>query len=110
MSIKESTITAKGLTLVFTNDDEREYEYSAIYSIEVLKNKKWYKLPYVFDGSNSWTTEAYDLSTSKSSEWSTEWDGLYGILDKGHYRIIKPVKAASNNDEVYYLTAEFDIK
>ena len=52
LSIKEGTLTNKGLTLVINNDTKRKYHYCSHYNIEYKKNGRWYEVVANIDDSS----------------------------------------------------------
>ena len=72
--------------------------------IDYKKNGKWYRLESKIK--NEVTVRTSDNTMENGDNAYTQeinWEKYYGKLDKGHYRIVKEVKAD------LYIVAEFDI-
>lgn len=117
LTIEEASITKKRMTIKLSNETKDILTYGSFYAIEKYTSGKWYKIPYTSENI-SWTLEGRWLESNDSVEIKTGWDWAYGKLNKGHYRIIKPVTSGplgkqsqdDNGHKEYYLAAEFEVK
>lgn len=111
MIVKEGTVSSTGLTVIFENNSDKQCIYGEYFLLEKKIGGKWYQVPVTLDGNYGFNDIGYDLDSSDVSEWTVDWDWLYGSLDTGAYRIVKDIldfKKAGDFDK-YYLTAEFTI-
>ncbi|WP_160289533.1 immunoglobulin-like domain-containing protein [Jeotgalibacillus alimentarius] len=111
MSVVEESISKTGVTVVIENDSEKEMEYGESYALEKKINGRWYKVPIILKGNHGFEAIAYTVPPSSAVEWKTSWNGLYGTLKNGEYRIVKDVmdfREAGDYDK-YNLAAEFEI-
>lgn len=107
-------ITSDGLTLYFaqsggTNVDE--LLYGTEFSLEVLDDGQWEKLPYVSD-SVGWDSIAFYISPDAFTEYELNWKNIYGSLPSGTYRLTKTISnhhSPGNSDEKPY-SLVFEIK
>lgn len=111
MTVKEGTVSPTGLTLVLENNSQKECIYSESFLLEEKSNDQWYQVPVVIEGDYGFDDIAYPLNLGDKGEWQVNWEWLYGILDKGEYRIIKDVLNFKENGEfdTHYLAAEFTV-
>ena len=99
----EATLTAEGypdslVQLYEKNEEARQFV------LDYKKNGKWYRLESKIK--NEVTVRTSDNTMENGDNAYTQeinWEKYYGKLDKGHYRIVKEVKAD------LYIVAEFDI-
>lgn len=87
MTIKEGTLTNKSVTLVLTNNSDKNFQYGNPYEIEIKKDGEWHKInvELYFD------MPAFQLSSKENKEIELDWENGYGKLTKGTYRIIKGI-------------------
>ncbi|PPA70746.1 immunoglobulin-like domain-containing protein [Jeotgalibacillus proteolyticus] len=112
MNVKEGTVSSTGLTIVFENSSDKQGTYGEHFSLEETIEGSWYKVPDIVDGDYAFTDIGFGFGPSAKSEWTVEWEWLYGGLEAGEYRIVKDVldfREAGDYD-TYYLAAEFIIK
>ena len=106
MEIKEGSLTNTSATLIITDlsRDESVDLTNKEFKIDYKKNNKWYRLESKIK--NEVTVRTSDNAMENGDNTYTQeinWEKYYGKLGKGHYRIVKEVKAA------LYIVAEFDI-
>ena len=116
-----SDVTPVGLKGKLTHSgDEIEALFGNIYVLEKLVEGEWTAVDMLCEP--YWHLVAYSIPDNGSYEFEINWEGLYGTLPKGHYRIGKDVEVRGTRineyqgikriehfieDKVYY--AEFDI-
>ncbi|WP_047985871.1 immunoglobulin-like domain-containing protein [Ornithinibacillus californiensis] len=108
MNVKEETVSATGLTVTFENNTDKQCIYSEDFLLEKKIDGKWYQVPVILDN-YGFNEPGYEINPS--SEWTVDWEWLYGSLDSGEYRIVKSVlgfRGTGDYDE-HHLTAEFTI-
>lgn len=116
MTIKEETLSPTSLIVAFQNNSNSECAYGEYLHLEKKINGNWYQLPVTIEGNYKFNDISYDLSSEPNSEWTVDWEWLYGSLETGQYRIIihvndfkKPKDWESGDYDTYYLAAEFVI-
>ena len=87
MTIKDGTLTNKSVTLVLTNNSDKNFQYGNPYGIEIKKDGEWHKINVKLD----FTVPAFQLSARENKEIEINWENGYGKLEKGTYRIIKGI-------------------
>ena len=110
MTVKEGTTSFKGLTVAFENYSSSQCIYGEYFWLEKKINGSWYQMPAVIDN-YGFDSIGYNLAIGDDSEWSVDWDWLFGSLDTGDYRIVKDILnfRGSGEYDTYYLAAEFTI-
>lgn len=109
MAVKEGTVSPTGLTVTLENSSGGECIYGEYFWLEKEMGKKWYQVPVTFEGDYAFDDIGYILTAESPSEWSVNWEWLYGSLDAGRYRIVKNVLVSTDSGEydTHYLAAEF---
>lgn len=111
LSLKEGTLTNKGVTLILKNNSKINYSYGEPYYIEQEKEGKWRKLETIHD--MVFNMPAWELETGKLVELSIDWEYGYGQLESGNYRIVKEIFKEStsniNNSVSFNVYAKFEI-
>lgn len=112
MDVVEDSASSTGLKVVFENNSEKNCIYGSYYLLETKISDKWYEVSVVFEGDYGFDDEGFSLDQSQTSEWSVEWEWLYGILDAGDYRIVKDILdfRGTGDFDKYYLAAEFSVE
>lgn len=105
MTIKDETVTPKGLTVIITDTNDSPYIYGESYEVEKKVNDEWTTLPVVVKGAYGFN-EIGLLMKGNTMELNVDWEWLYGLLENGEYRILKSLYI----DGYQYFSAEFSIK
>lgn len=118
--VKDGSLTNKNVTLILENNSNYNYEYGSSYSIEYQEGNAWCeKEP---NNEMNFTMIAYGLGANESKEIMIDWEGNYGTLSSGIYRIVIAIspeldqvegatdKSESKPSEEIYLSAEFIIE
>ncbi|KAB8138059.1 hypothetical protein F9U64_06665 [Gracilibacillus oryzae] len=111
MIVKEGTVSSTGLTVTFENTSDKRCIYSEDFLLEKKIEGTWYQVPFVPGTSYGFNEPGYELDSSNASDWTVDWEWLYGRLDSGEYRIVKgilDVREPGDYDE-HHLTAEFAV-
>ncbi len=103
LSIKENTLTNKGLILIIENKTEDKYNYGSFYSLEHFENNNWKELE-----SGSFTSMAYGILPYQKVEETIDWSYHNGELSPGKYRILKSF--TDKNNVKINSSVEFDIE
>ena len=116
LEIQEGTVNPTSLKATVINETGYELEAGNEYciSIEELKDDGWHELK--LSSELLTTSEAYGFPNGKKSTMDCIWEGSYGALPKGHYRIVKAMWTWDESKEgpeacgdTFFLSAEFDI-
>lgn len=108
MSIKDGTLTNTGATLVLTNNSDKNFHYGYPYKIEIKKDGEWHKINVQLD----FTLSAFSLPSKESKKVELNWEGGYGKLAEGTYRIIKDIdyEYEEGKHETFNVAVEFTIE
>ncbi len=108
ISLSSENVTDKGLILLieqFGGSPSGELQTGTPYSLEVNKNGKWIFLD-VLDGIDyGWDDVAYEIKKNDITGLTVNWEGLYGRLPSGFYRLNKKImnfKSAGDFEEEDY--------
>jgi len=110
MEIQEGTVSATGLTLLFTNETDKEGIYGDPFTLEKKIDGSWFEIPVILE-EYGFNDIGYNLPPNGESEWEVDWEWLYGPLDSGEYRIMKEIsdfREPGDYDE-HYFAAPFTI-
>lgn len=102
MSIKEGTLTPSSATIVIIDDNDTPYVYSKWFRIDQKTNGQWKEVRTSNDDYN-FTAIAYNVDKTGKLEDVVDWGDLYGVLEKGEYRLVKNVYGNDGN-EIYFST------
>lgn len=106
LSVKDDTLKNTGVTLILKNDSNKLLRYDEVYKIEIKQNNEWHKINVeLYFNEPLWGVEQ-----NKSQELELKWEGSYGRLAKGEYRIIKEVYFENESEQKFYISAEFTIE
>ncbi len=110
ITLSISNITPAGADIVFSHSGENTgdiFSTGSYYSLE----KDGSELPHIFEGDITWTAVAYLIAPGEDVTIHIDWQGIYGILEPGTYRILKPVSNYSEpGDLLKEYSAEFVIE
>lgn len=110
ISIKEGTLTKKGITLIIKNNAKQNYFYGSQYYLE--KEENWTFNVYEPKEILSWNDVLYSLKSNEQIE--INWIIGYDELSNGKYRLVKKftteenITSSANVQENFYV--EFEIK
>ena len=105
MSIKDGTLTNEGTTLVLKNDSDKLLRYNEGYGIEVKQNENWYSINVEIE----FNVPLWELASNSEKEIELNWKNSYGKLPSGKYRIVKKVYFENEEEQEFYISAEFNI-
>lgn len=110
MEITENT--NHSLALEVSNDTDLRIQYGDYYTLEMLDKETdtWTPVPYA-DSEIVFNDIAYMPSKNNPVPWSVDWTQMYGELESGTYRIVKPVDVIHEDGNLtgYTLMTEFEI-
>ncbi len=112
MKIKKGSLTPSSATIIINDLSGGKWIYGSSYIIEKYVNEEWIRLDYVRDNV-AFNSMAYTPDPSGVLEMKMNWKSIYGVLQKGRYRIVKYAlpelnRAVDENDRKYF-SVEFDI-
>ena len=106
IEVEEDSITASGLNIIITDNNNIPYIWKEEYTIEQKDNDVWKKLDTLTN--IEFSEKVYELDEKNEIEQTLEWKSLYGSLTNGTYRIVKHV--STPNSELYFESNNFEIK
>ena len=94
LTVTLKDVTAKGLTMVFTQKDveyEGELETGDYFKVEVKDSEgNWAEVEQkITEGTGGWHQLAYLIKKNDATEFDIDWEWIYGELSPGEYRIVK---------------------
>lgn len=110
VTMEITDVTETGITVTLVNHTDLNMEFGEEYSLEVWNGTGWEPVPYR-DGQQAFHSIAYSMPENQPVEWKADWEALYGTLEPGQYRLVKPVLdfRGSGDFTEYGLTAEFEL-
>lgn len=106
MRIKKGTLTNTGATIIIINNGQRVYKYNNDFEIYKKEKNKWKKIELKEGKQHEVDTIAMS-SKDKTIEFNIDWSDLYGILEKGKYKLVKKNEV---NGKEKNLSVKFNIK
>lgn len=100
MEIKEGTLTNKGATVIITDLSGNENTYNNEFRLDRKKNGRWHKM--VKESPVIVAPGATGKDENNKVEIELNFETYYGIIEDGHYRIVKEI-----NDKD--IAVEFDL-
>jgi len=118
ITLTAKDVTASGLTIVCTQsggESTGELSTGSWYRLDRLVDGEWTEVEYSYDESQGelvWTSEAWLITMGSTTEWTVNWEWIYGELPSGTYRIAKEVMdwRAVGDYTHYYCFADFIIE
>ena len=107
MTIKEGTLTNKGVTVIIKDTGEEKETFGEGYRIDIYENNEWKQLEVIIEGNYGWNLIGYLVGENGIREMKVNWQWLYGELKTGHYRLVKSISPTPYQYEYFYV--EFDI-
>ena len=89
MEIKEGTLTNKGATVIITDLSGNENTYNNEFRLDRKKNGRWHKM--VKEDPVIVTPVATGKDENNKVEIELNFEAYYGIIEDGHYRIVKEI-------------------
>jgi len=113
MDIIDGTLTNTGCKIKLTDFSGNKYIYGDSFRLDVYKDDKWENLKVICDNC-AWDLMAYGPDKYGHLIMNINWEKLYGILDKGRYRIVKDAlrkdeECSEKECKKYYISVEFNI-
>lgn len=103
--ILENTITSKSVEILITDNNEPDYSCGKSYRIQKNDTGTWIDLEPTKD--SIFESIAYVLDENNQLTQKINLETFYGILEKGTYRIVKPVY---DKKYINLYSNEFEIK
>ena len=115
IQLNTSNITPVGLTLICTQSAGQargDLQTGSYYFLEEKIDDQWIPVEILpSEGERAWTDEAWVIPMKDTVKWDVNWEGLYGELSPGEYRMGKKIddlKDTGDYDEKNYY-ANFEI-
>lgn len=105
LTIKEDTLTNEKVTLILTNNSDKNISYGNPYQLEIKRIDGWHRIIK----NPAFTLEAYRVYPKGSTEIEVNLKNIYGKLKKGTYRIIKKIRY-EDEEKSFNLAVEFKVK
>lgn len=105
LMVSAKNISSTKATLIFHQYDNSittELSFGEDFKIEKKDGASWKEADIVVDGDYAYKSIAYLISTEGTTEYEYDWEGFYGSLDAGEYRIavhITDFRDAGDYDE-----------
>lgn len=114
ISLQADDVTPSSMTLKieqFGEDSFGEFSTGAAYSLETTVNDEWQAVKTKSDAPVVWAMIAYTIKKNDITEQQLNWNGIYGALKPGFYRLKKEIslsKAGNHENKTYevYFTVE----
>ncbi len=116
ISIKEGTLTKKGLTIIIKENIDYNITYGEDFYIEKYnyKNSKYDKIENTTENNCAFNAMGYIVSPDHPLEMNQNWSCDYDELPKGIYRLVKRVSFDSDrpidDNKLFYIWLEFEIE
>lgn len=110
-SLEADTLSTTGAVINYTNQTEHELTYGEAYILEEKVDGDWYQVPYLDEDGVAFIEIAYILPPESASEWTADWEEIYGPLEPGDYRLVKDflIVAEPGNYDTHHIATEFHI-
>ena len=110
ITIETASVADNAVTVLLTANRPGEWTYGLPFTLEREIGGTWYHVPPVC-GNYEFPLAACLLPTGVPTEVDYGFEGIYGTLPPGHYRLLPDVgcQNAEGTDTDYLLAAEFDI-
>lgn len=106
LSVKDGTLKNTSATLILENNTNKLLRYDEVYEIEIKKDNDWHEINVeIYFNEPLWGVEK-----NSKKEIELNWEHGYGKLAPGEYRIIKEVYFENEQEQEFYVSAEFTIK
>lgn len=93
ISLTLKDLTRTGATIVCTQSggiSVSEINTGSFFILEKLTESGWQEVEQRnLEGDLAWTMEAWIVNLNGTTEWTLNWEWLYGELPDGHYRLGK---------------------
>lgn len=114
MTIKNGTLTKKGVTIILKNNTDKDYTYGQDFYLEKYEDGKWIEPSTVTGKPLAWNSIGYILKAYDNLELKINFKNTYGNLPKGKYKITKRITKNEDTpvtkDGIIKVSLEFDIK
>lgn len=105
IEVLEDTITNESAEILITDKNEDHYGWGVDFRVQKKVNDKWEELNPIAE--LSFIEVAYEVGENNQLKLKTDYGKYYGTLEKGIYRIVKPVY---DKHYINLFSNEFEIK
>lgn len=116
ITLTAENITPTGLTIKCVQSGgmpSGELQTGSEYVLHCYKDNSWKKMNTIPEETEvAWTAESWMIPADGTAEWNVSWEGLYGALPGGQYRIGKSImdfRGAGDYDTAMHY-AKFEIE
>ena len=106
IEVDDTTISPKSVSITITDNNEEHYGWGVEFRVQQKVNGEWKDLEYV-SNDLAWIDIAYVLNADNQLTQKLDIEKYYGSLNKGTYRIVKPVY---DNKYIDIYSNEFEIR
>ena len=104
MKVSKESLTNTRLTVIIEDTNKEKYVYGEEFFIEKKVDNNWIRLKPI-KGDYGFNEMGYLVNDDNKLEMIQDWSNIYGVLNKGEYRLVKNVF-----DNGYkYFSVEFKI-
>lgn len=107
--IIQDSISAKGLSIVITDNNSQKIDWSTGYKIQALNGNEWQNIEMITNNI-PYIPINYEFDENNKAKLELEWTDYYGELSKGKYCIVMNAFDSEANRETIYNIREFEIK
>ncbi|MBQ4642604.1 MAG: hypothetical protein IJB66_00095 [Oscillospiraceae bacterium] len=110
VTLSVKNVTPESATIVFNQSGGNPTGELMTGSYFRIENENG-ELAFIAEGDITWTAEAYNIPESGELEMEVNWEGVYGTLEPGTYRIFKNVRNNSDpGDLIKEGSVEFTVE
>ncbi|MCX4365665.1 MAG: hypothetical protein OSJ70_07830 [Bacilli bacterium] len=109
LEVKEGTLTREGVTIVYKNNTDKYMSYGSEYFLEYKMFGDWFIIKPT-DLFPVYNLMLYSVEPHSEKERLFKWEGTYGHLHKGKYRIVHDIVIPRSEYKDKYTYVEFEIK
>lgn len=106
IEIDNQSISNTNVSIIITDNNKTPYGWGVEFKVQKKSDLEWENLKFIFNDL-SWIDIAYKLNDDNKITEKLDIEKYYGKLDKGIYRIVKPVY---DNKYIDIYSNEFEIK
>lgn len=106
LSVKDGTLKNTEVTLILENDSDKLLRYDEYYKMEIKEDNEWHTINVEL----YFNDPLWEVKQNSKEEIELNWEHGYGKLAPGGYRIIKKVYFENEQEQAFYVSAEFTIE
>lgn len=106
IEVLKDSVTNTSVEILITDNNEQPYGWGIEFNVQKKVNDKWENLPFVSENL-AWNAIAFVVDENNQLNQKLDIEEYYGKLEKGTYRIVKPVY---DQEYINLYSDEFEIK